>query len=194
MILCAGDQNPYPRGTVPLAQQHGQELADAVDHVISGSMTAVSGPIVSTYTLTRLHLATRTREDFEKELKSSTPAIARRAGFALKTMDAGKPIEDVPYPVAAVRFGHSLTLLALGGEVTVEYGLRVQREYPGEPVITAAYSNDVMSYIPTARILSEGGYEPVDSMPYYGLAGPYAPDVEDRVFAAIHQVMKKVGR
>jgi hypothetical protein len=31
-------------------------------------------------------------------------------------------------------------------------------------------------------------------MPYYGLAGPYASDVEDRVVAAIHQAMKKVGR
>ena len=93
-----------------------------------------------------------------------------------------------------MRFGHSLTLLALGGEVTVEYALRVKREYRGEPVITAGYSNDVMSYIPSARILREGGYEPVDSMPYYGLSGPYAGDVEDRVVAAIHQVMAKVGR
>jgi hypothetical protein len=43
-------------------------------------------------------------------------------------------------------------------------------------------------------VLREGGYEAVDSMPYYGLAGPYASDVEERVFAAIHQVMAKVGR
>jgi hypothetical protein len=194
MALCGGDQNPYPRGTVALAQQHGEELAAAVGRVLSGSMTPISGPIRSTFQLAQLRLAPRSREDFVQELKSTVPAVVRRAELMLKAMDAGRAIDQVEYPVEAVRFGRSLTLLALGGEVTVDYALRVQREYHGEPVIAAAYSNDVMSYIPSARVLREGGYEAVDSMPYYGLAGPYASDVEERVFAAIHQVMSKVGR
>lgn len=194
MILCAGDQNPYPRGTVALARQHGEELAASVDKVLSGPMTQLTGSIVSTYRVIQLKLAPRTRDDFEKELKSTVPAEVRRAQLMLKAMDEGKQIDTVPYPIEAVRFGRHLTVLALGGEVTVDYGLRVRREFPGEPVITAGYSNDVMSYIPTARILSEGGYEPVSSMPYYGLAGPYAPDVEERILTAIHQVMKTVGR
>jgi hypothetical protein len=194
MILCAGDQNPYPRGKVADAEQHGNELAAAVAQVLSGSMTPVTGPIASTFRLIQLRLAPRTRADFEQELKSPIPAVARRGAQMLKGMDAGKPIDQVEYPVEAVRFGRSLTLLALGGEVTVDYALRMQKEYPGEPVITAGYSNDVMSYIPSARVLHEGGYEAGDSMPYYGLAGPYASDVEDRIFTAIHQVMAKVGR
>jgi neutral ceramidase len=194
MILCGADQNPYPRGTVAHAQLHGDELAEAVDRVVSGSMTPVSAPIASTFRLIQLRLAPRSRDDFEKELKSPIPAVVRRAELMLKAMDAGRPIDQVEYPVEAVRFGHSLTLLALGGEVTVDYALRMQREYHGEPVITAGYSNDVMSYIPSARVLREGGYEAVDSMPYYGLAGPYSADVEDRIFAAIHQVMAKLGR
>lgn len=78
--------------------------------------------------------------------------------------------------------------------MTVDYGLRVKREYRGEPVITAGYSNDVMCYIPSARVLREGGYEARDSMAYYGQAGPFAGDVEDRIFAAIRQTMTDVGR
>ncbi len=194
MILCAGDQNPYPRGTVAQAEQHGNELAAAVDRVLGGAMTPVTGPVRTTFRLTQLQLAARTREEFQQELKSTVPAVVRRAETMLKAMDAGKRIDSVEYPMAAVRFGKSLTLLALGGEVTVDYALRMQREYHGEPVITAAYSNDVMSYIPSARVLREGGYEPVDSMAYYGLSGPYAGDVEERVFTAIHQVLKQVGR
>jgi hypothetical protein len=31
-------------------------------------------------------------------------------------------------------------------------------------------------------------------MVYYGQPGPFAPGVEDRVFQAIRQAMKKVGR
>lgn len=194
MILCGADQNPYPRGTVALARQHGNELAAAVDKVLAGSMTPVNGPVTSAFRLIELRLAPRSRADFENELKSKVPAEVRRAQLMLKAIDSGRQIDQVPYPVEAVRFGHSLTILALGGEVVVDYALRVQREYKGEPVITAGYCNDVMSYIPSARVLREGGYEVSDSMPYYSLAGPYASDVEDRVFAAIHQVMARVGR
>ena len=94
----------------------------------------------------------------------------------------------------AIRFSRDLTLLALGGEVVVDYNLRAKREYSGEPLIVAAYSNSVMCYIPTERVLREGGYEAVDNMVYYGQPGPFAPGVETRVFDAVHQVMKKVGR
>jgi neutral ceramidase len=194
LMLCGGDQNPNPRGTVELAREHGEAMAAEVDRVISARMTAVAGPIRAAFRRTVLQLAPRTRQDFEAELKSNVPAQARRAQMMLKALDAGKDIERIDYPVQAVRFGRRLTLVALGGEATVEYDLRIQREYPGEPLIAAGYSNDVMCYIPSARVLREGGYEPVDSMIYYGQAGPFAGDVEERVFAALHRVMKDVGR
>jgi neutral ceramidase len=77
--------------------------------------------------------------------------------------------------------------------VVVDYDLRAKREYRGESLIVAAYSNSVMCYIPSERVLSEGGYEAVDNMVYYGQPGPFAPGVEARVFTAIHQALKKVG-
>lgn len=107
---------------------------------------------------------------------------------------AGDPVRETPYPVQAIRFGKALTLLALGGEVVVDYDLRAKREYTGEPLIVAGYSNAVMCYIPSERVLREGGYEPLDSLVYYGQPGPFAADVEGRVFDAVHAVMKKVGR
>jgi neutral ceramidase len=52
-----------------------------------------------------------------------------------------------------------------------------------------------MSYIPSLRVLKEGGYEPDTSMLYYGLPGPYDQEVEDRIFGAIHSLMsKRLGR
>ena len=194
MMLCGGDQNPNPRGTIDLARQHGDTLAAEVDRVLSAKMTPIAGPIRTYFRLTQLRFAPRTRQDFETELKSRVAANARRAGLMLEALDAGKPIDTLEYPVQAVRFGRSLTLLALGGEATVEYGLRVKREYPGEPVISAGYSNDVMCYIPSAEVLRGGGYEAVDSMAYYGQPGPFAGDVEERIFAAIHKAMTAVGR
>jgi hypothetical protein len=112
----------------------------------------------------------------------------------LQAIDSGRPVLETPYPVQAIRFVKDLTLLALGGEVVVDYDLRAKREYSGESLIVAGYSNAVMCYIPSERVLGEGGYEAVDNMVYYGQPGPFAAGVEARVFNAIHTVMKKVGR
>ena len=194
ITLCGADQNPNPRNTLDLVRQHGGTLASEVEKILAARMTPVDGPIRTAFRLTELRLAPRSRQDFEAELKSRVPAQVRRGEIMIKALDTGRRVDRIDYPLQAARFGRSLTLLALGGEVTVDYGLRMQREYPGEPLITAGYSNDVMCYIPSVRILREGGYEAVDSMFYYAQAGPFAEDVEERIFAAIHQVMKSVGR
>ena len=81
-------------------------------------------------------------------------------------------------------------MVFLPGEVVVDYALRARREYPGEALIVAGYSNSVMCYIPSERVLGEGGYEVSDNMVYYGQPGPFAAGVEKGVFEAIHQAMK----
>jgi hypothetical protein len=112
----------------------------------------------------------------------------------LRAYDDGRPVRRTPYPVQAIRFDKSLTLVALGGEVVVDYALRIKREYPKENIVVAGYSNDVMCYIPSRRIVKEGGYEAVDSMIYYGQPGPFTEEVEDTIFGTIHQVLSRVGR
>ena len=84
-------------------------------------------------------------------------------------------------------------MVALGGEVVVDYALRIRREFPKERLILAGYSNDVMAYIPTASMLKEGGYEPVASMRYYGFPSPFASDVEERVMSSVREVLRRVG-
>ncbi len=41
--------------------------------------------------------------------------------------------------------------------------------------------------------MKEGGYEADDAMIYYGLPGPFADDVEERIFKAINAVLKDSG-
>ena len=192
LMLCGGDQNPDPRGTAALAEQHGKELAAEVRRVLAGKLTPVSGPVAAAFEQTELEFAPRTREDFEAERQASNRALARRGEAMLKAYDDRQPVRRTPYPVQAVRFGKGLTILALGGEPVVDYDLRAHREFPG-PLIVAGYSNDVMCYIPSKRVLGEGGYEANDSMIYYGQPGPFADDVEERVFQAIGRVMQRVG-
>ena len=99
----------------------------------------------------------------------------------------------VPYPIQAVRFGNDLSILALSDEVVVDYSLRAKKEFAKDHLFVAGYSSEVMCYIPSERILKEGGYEGGESMIYYGWPGPFAPGVEEKIFLAIHEVMKKAG-
>ena len=194
--LCGGDQNPYPRSSVALAEQHGQELAAAVRTVLGGELKPLKGPLRTSYVLTTLPFARQERTTYEADLKNpkAPPAQTARARSMLAAMDRGKPVTSTPYPVQAIRFDKQWTLLALGGEVVIDYDLRAKKEYPDEPIVVAGYSNAVMCYIPSERVLKEGGYEAVENLMYYGQPGPFAPGVEDRVFDAIHKAMKKVGR
>jgi hypothetical protein len=51
-----------------------------------------------------------------------------------------------------------------------------------------------MAYIPTFRVLQEGGYEGQSAMAVYGLpADRWKPNVEDLVTEGIHQLVKPVG-
>ena len=53
------------------------------------------------------------------------------------------------------------------------------------------YANDACSYIPSARVLKEGGYEAADSMWYYDLPTSFAPEIEDRIVGKVRQQLKR---
>jgi hypothetical protein len=87
-----------------------------------------------------------------------------------------------------VSFDHKLTILALGREVVLDYSIRAS-EFSDVNLVVAAYSNDVMSFIPFLCILYDGGYEAEDSMVYYGQPGPFSDQVEEQVFELVHRTM-----
>jgi hypothetical protein len=192
--LCGGDQNPNPRSRLEYAEQHGRTLAAEAARVARGPMQTVAGRIRTAYQLAWLPFAPHTREQFEQELKDPNVFRQRRAALMLRLYDERREPRQLRYPVQAVRLEGGFTLIALGGEVVVDYALWAYRAWPRERLIVAGYSNDVPCYIPTARVLREGGYEAVDSMIYYGQPGPFTEEVEARVQEAVRQVMRRVGR
>jgi len=194
LMLCGADQNPYPRSKLELAEEHGATLAAEVNRVLAEKLQRVRGPVRPAFQIVEINFAPKSRETFEARLNESNVYRVRHAKAMLRLYDERNPIVRYPYPVQAIQFGKDLTLVALGGEVVVDYDLRIKREFGGKGIIVAGYSNDVMSYIPSLRVLKEGGYEADDSMIYYGLPGPYDEQVEDRIMTTVRQVMKRVGR
>jgi hypothetical protein len=111
----------------------------------------------------------------------------------LKTLDrSGHLPAEYPYPLEIWQFGQDLTLVALGGEVVVDYDLRLKRELGAEKLWVAAYCNDVFSYIPSLRVLKEGGYEGGGAMVYYGQPGPFAPTIEETIIGKVHDLIRQV--
>jgi hypothetical protein len=188
------DQNPSPRGKVEQAAAYGKQLADAVAKTASGDMRAVAPPIRTAWQLVDLPFAPHDRATFEAQAKSDNRYLRRRAEKMLKAYDEGHPVRQLAYPVQAVRLGDGMTLVALGGEVVVDYALRLKREMPDQNLMVAAYSNDVACYIPTVRVLREGGYEPVDSMIYYGQPGPLAESIEDTIVKTCRELVGEVSK
>jgi hypothetical protein len=193
VMLCGGDQNPHPRGTLEHARQYGQALAAEVFRVLGTPLLPVRPPIRTALEVVTLDFAPHARADFEQEAASPDKFRQRRARLMLAAYDEGQPVRHTPYPVHAIRLGADLTLLALGGEPVVDYALRARRELPGENLIVAGYCHDVMCYVPSRRVQREGGYEAVDNMIYYGQPGPFAESVEETVFSAIRRVAERVG-
>ncbi len=190
---CGGDQNPLPRKSVDLAREYGRSLAESVDAVLAGTMTPVDGPLETHYSEVSLALdKLPTRDDLDKEAQSSNKYAAQRGRLLLEQIDSGKPLSQTyPYPVQIWSLGRALPWVLLGGEVVVDYSLRLKRELGPERIWVAAYTNDVMAYIPSLRVLKEGGYEGGGAMVYYGLPTVWSREVEETIVKEVHSLVAR---
>jgi hypothetical protein len=162
MMGCGADQNPYPRGELAYAQRHGRTLATAVEAAL---------------------------ETGQRTLRHQHP-LRGSLRSALETVDL--PFDapdrpDFPYPVQLIYFGNDLCLVALGNEVVVDYSLRLKRELSeagGTALWVAGYSNVYSGYIPSRRVLLEGGYE--------AQSRPWDPGLEELIVAKVHELFDRL--
>lgn len=188
------DQNPLPRGTVPLAKQYGRELAAAVDRVIEENMRKLPAKLTTAYSEIDLALgAIPDKEELTNIIKTTTVAYQKRwAERMLGKIDKGEQlIRTYPFPVQVWSLGGQ-ALIALGGELTVEYAIMAKRMF-GQDAFVLGYSNDVMTYIPSCSILQEGGYEGDAARMVYGMPAKWDVTVENRILSEIITQAEKAG-
>jgi neutral ceramidase len=183
---CGADQNPLPRRTVEAAHEYGRRLADSVESVLEGVMPALAPTLAASYREIDLPLGPiPSREEIAKDTQSDNPFIASRAKMLLSQSENGPLPVTYPYPMQMWRLGGEIQWIFLGGEVVVDYALRLKSELSGRRTWCAGYANDVMAYIPSRRVLNEGGYEGASSMIYYGLPAVWAPELEEAIVAEV---------
>jgi neutral ceramidase len=192
---CGGDQNPIPRRTVELAQKYGRMMSTAVQAVLDGKMESLRPELRTHYETVTLYLgAAPTRAELTARARERTAYVARWATRLLKELDAGRPLaQSYPYPIEVWQLGGKQLWIALGGEVVVDYALRFKDLY-GADTWVSAYANDVMAYIPSLRVLNEGGYEGNTSMMVYGMpAERWGSYVQQTIVAGVERGVRNVG-
>jgi neutral ceramidase len=199
---CAGDQKPflpnpahdnYPQYPLPEIQSMGRQVAGAVVRELrQGRWQPVQGALAINRRVLTLRYTEFTRDTYRPWLDSDNEFFARWARESLAGLEAGNnPRATVDFEVQTVRFGHSLAMIALSGEMSVEYTLRAIKEFGRDygQVWPFGYANDIVGYVCSERQRPEGGYEVFDCMQYIMKPGPLVGGTEDQIFAAMHQLL-----
>ena len=179
------------------------EMLALVEEVLLAPPQKLPPTLVTKMEMVTLHLGAAPTEAELRSFQTNAQAMTRRwATRLLGEMQAGKSfIREYPYPLQAWKLGGSQLLLTLGGEPVIDYTLKFKKEF-GAQTWVAGYCNDVMTYIPSLRVLREDvppladphwGYEGCYAFTVYGLpARRWAEDVEDSISTAARQLVREV--
>ena len=191
---CGGDIKAYPQNEYDLSEQHSRTLSNSVLAALDARTRTVQGPIRTVYDEIEVSFEPGPpRAELEARLDSGDDFARRRAQSLLNRLDEEGSIPTAyPYPIQAIGFGDDLTVVALGGEALVEYSLSLKDRLKGD-VWPLAYSNAGFTYVPTERVLREGGYEGGGAVRYTTFPGPPEPNVEERVLGSALALAERVG-
>jgi hypothetical protein len=96
--------------------------------------------------------------------------------------------ERVAFEMTYCRLAEGLSFLTANAEPVTAYGLFLKQEVGGG-ILPLGYTNGMIGYIPTANQIAEGGYEPLESLPYFRLPAPFVPEIEEQIQQAIVELV-----
>jgi hypothetical protein len=198
----AGDANPYPnslndpakRPAGEIARAHGAVLGREVARVLHTTLKPVNGPLGAAQETVALPLQTPpTKTELEQTTAKAGSTQKWVADQMLARLAKGETLPAHYHaPVTVWQFGTDLTLVGLPGEVVVDYVRLLEDAIGPLKLWLAAYCNDTFGYLPSARVLREGGYETRGL--YHGGIGYFAPEAEPTLVAKVRELAARAGR
>ena len=189
---CGADANPEPRANadqVEWTRRHGLALGTEVCRVLAGEMDTIRGPLRVQFDSVDLPLKPAPPHE---ELEQLAKGPFWKSHNAKRILEAQKRNEAIPThystPVALWQFGQDLTLVAIAGEVVSDYVPLVAKTIDANRLWVAGYSNQVFGYLPSARIIEEGGYETLGLVSAH--IGWFSPDAQHVLLNAIRRMNK----
>ena len=190
-VGCGADSNPSTGVTGAnwaAAEQQGREYAAEIKRLSNGYLAPLMGSMSAQCKRLSLPLADLpTTEQWAKKA-AEKGAVSHHARVQQKRLAAGAPLKTaVDYEVCAWKWGDQLTIAFLPGEVVVDYSLRLKKELDARRLWLNAYTNDDPCYIPSERVLKEGGYEGEFAMVYYDLPTKFRAGLEQPIVDAVKE-------
>ena len=187
VIGCGADANPNPRNKYEHAKQHAQEMAKSVQAICNGSLQKLSPPTSQVFQLVAISSERPSRDHLTEMSKTQSVVERNFAQFMLDILKQKNRLpESYPAPIHFWNFGDQLAWVFMGGEVVVDYQMRLEKELSQFPnVWVAAYTDDVFAYVASERVRKEGGYEVDASMLYYNQPGRWVSGTEDLIVARV---------
>lgn len=196
-VGCAGELIPEGARLLPdplrleETDRLGGVVADEVERVIDRGLVTLTGALHGRIKRTALPLASLpSMEEWLDRIERAEGIDAYHARMMLDRINHGEELPtEIPYLVQSWSFGDELAVIFMAGEVVGDYSLRLKEELDAARIWVNAYTNDIPGYIPSRRALRIGEYEAVESTRYYGLPTSFAPEVEETVIQAVHEVV-----
>jgi hypothetical protein len=116
-------------------------------------------------------------ESMKRWAKEKISMIDR--GFELPT--------SIPISVHGIKLGKGLRLVGVEGEIVAELGLLIKKFYGDGITFSMGYTDGTQLYLPTSKMLNEGGYE-VEIYWEYRLAAPLAKGIESILSETLQQL------
>ena len=186
LIGCGADSNPRDRPGRDVALRHGKAIATEVERLLPTSWKPINNAPVGRLKRIKLDYDTVPTADDLKALVAKGGPPGYNASVYLARLERGEPLPtNLDYVVQVWHFGNDLTMVFLAGEVVVDYALRLQTEVDPNRLWTVAYANDAPCYIPSERILREGGYEGGGAMVYYARPTRFKAGLEQKIVDAV---------
>ena len=157
----------------------GRELSLAVMAGLSGRLQDVAGKLTHGIKTVRLPYAPLpTREELAAKAAGKESSESRWAKRMLERMDRDGALPTTrPSTVQALGIG-PFRLVAFNDETCLGYQLKIKKELAPAPAIVAAYCGTSRSYVPTADMLPQKGYEAYSNIFVYLEPAPLAPEAE----------------
>jgi len=174
----------------------GKEVAEDVLGVLEGGLREVEPRLCSALLDASLPLE-KPLSRTELERLASDPDVSpprrRWAGETLALLEErGRLPRRTRCFVHFVCLGEDTRIVGLEGEPCTGIGKRIKALFGDRGTVVVGYCNGSVAYLPTRRILEEGGYE-AESYVYFGLPSRFAPGVEDKLAEAAMKAAERCG-
>jgi neutral ceramidase len=187
-VLADTERGRFRKSTPADLERAGKELSAAVLSALKTPGEKLSLDVIGTSDRPFLPKdKAPPRELYEKMLTSAearTNAFrTAEAEYWLKRYDSGEGFaRGDAWSLGLIRLADNQWIVHSGGEPCIEWRAKISEWLAPRRIVTWGYSQEARAYLPTESLLTEGGYEVLDSnLGRKSSPAPFAPGIERAV-------------